>query len=392
MEAMVVRSQQTGGEQVAVGVDPSRNALQLAILAPHGTVSKRFPLVPASLHSIDALFGQGQAVQIGVENASCCGAVVLLHWLRQGYDVREVNPQVSKRLRECFTEAHADAHDAHGLALSVMFHPNLPKVRLTVATASWKRLSRLRARLVKAQTGLYNRLHSLLAESYGAVYKELFPKLKSGRALEFFQAFPTLDDALDDLAQVRMLVGEDKAALLEQAGRWGEDLCLETLRLEIRLTIQLLLSHRATIKALEEKMAELARADPEVERLKAVAGMGTILALTILGHSGHFSRFRNEDAYAAYCGLAPTIWQSGQSRVYAKRRRRYNRPLKQAFLQLALTQLRKNPDSRAYYQRKRREGKPHWIAITALARQLCKRVYKIMAEGAPARACSRSLT
>ena len=70
---------QTGGEQVAVGVDPSRNALQLTILAPHGTVSKRFPLTPASLRSIDALLGQGQGVRIGIEGAATCGALVLLH-------------------------------------------------------------------------------------------------------------------------------------------------------------------------------------------------------------------------------------------------------------------------------------------------------------------------
>ena len=375
---------QTGGEQVAVGVDPSRNALQLAILAPHGTVSKRFPLTPASLRSIDAMLGQGQGVRIGIEGAATCGALVLLHWLRQGYDIREVNPQISKRLRECFTEAHTDASDAQGLAWGVRFHPNLPQVRLTVITAAWKRLSRLRTRLVKAQTGLYNRLHSLLAESYGAVYKRLFPKLKSKRALEFFQAFPTLDEALNDLPQVRSLLGEEKAALLEEAGHWGEGVYLETLRLEIRLTIQLLFAHRAAIKGVEAKMAELSRADPQVERLRAVPGMGTTLALTILGHSGDFSRFRSHDAYAAYCGLAPAVWQSGQSRVYAKRRRRYSRPLRQAFLQLALTQLRLNPESRAYYERKRGEGKPHWVALTALARRLCKRVYKLMREETPA--------
>ena len=57
--------------------------------------------------------------------------------------------------------------------------------------------------------------------------------------------------------------------------------------------------------------------------------------------------------------------------------------MKQAFLQLALTQLRLNPESRAYYERKRREGKPHWVALIALARQLCKKVYKLMAEKAP---------
>jgi len=211
------------------------------------------------------------------------------------------------------------------------------------------------------------------------VYERLFPKLKSKRALEFFQGFPILDDALDNLPQVRSFLGEKEVALLEEAGCWGEDLYLKTLRLEICLVIQLLLAHRAAIKGVEAKMAELSRADPKlVERLRTVPGMGTNLALTILGHSGNFSRFDSSDAYAAYCGLAPALWQSGQRRVYAKRRRRYSRPLGQAFLQLALTQLRLNPESQAYYERKRREGKPHWIALIALAQRLCKRIYKMM--------------
>jgi len=63
--------------------------------------------------------------------------------------------------------------------------------------------------------------------------------------------------------------------------------------------IQLLLAHRAAIKGVEAKMAELSRADPEVERPRAIPGMGTNLALTILGHSGDFSRFDSSDAYAA---------------------------------------------------------------------------------------------
>jgi len=390
MKKNLMCRQQIGGEQVAVGVDPSRNALHLAMLAPHGTTIRRLPLVPDSLHSIDAFLRDAQEVRLGVENAASCGALVLLHWLSQGYDVREVNPQVSKRLRECFTEAHTDASDAQGLAWSVRFHPDLPKVRLTVTTAAWKRLARARARLVKTQTGLYNRLHAMLAESYGAAYKMLFPSLRSKKALAFFRDFPTLDDARGDLARVRTLLGEEKAALLEEVGQWGESLYLEVLRIEVRLTIHLLLTYRAAIKELERKMAELSRADPEVERLKTIPGMGTTLALTILGHCGHLSRFPKRDAFIAYCGLAPTIWQSGQSPVYTRRRRRYSRALKQAFLQLALTQLRVNPESRVYYERKRQEGKAHWTALIALARQLAKVVYKMMVEVPPS-TCSSHL-
>lgn len=378
MQTTQERKEQRQGEQVAVGVDPSRDTLQLAILAPQGLTEKRVPLVPASLSSIDAVLDGGQQVLLGVEGAGACGALTLIHWLSKGYDVREVNPHISKRLRECFTEAHTDASDAQGLAWSVRFHPDLPKVRLNANTAAWKRLSRARARLVKEQTGQYNRLHALLAESYGAVYKRLFRKLTSKAACAFFQEFPTVDDAVSDLSQVRDTLGEEKARVLQEAGTWGDSVYLEVLRLEIRLTIKMLLSYREAIKELERQAAELSRTDPGIGQVQKKAGVGTTLALTIIGHSGDFSRFRSQDAYAAYCGLAPTIWQSGSTSAYPRRRRRYSRPLKHAFLQLALTQVRVNPESRTYYNRKRREGKPHWVALTALARQLCKEVFKIM--------------
>jgi len=368
------------GEQMAVGVDPSRDSLQLAILAPRNTLAKRVPLIPASLRSIDALLKDHQDVKIGVEGASSCGISVLLHWLRQGYDVREVNPQVSKRMRECLTEAHTDTSDAQGLAWSVRFHPRLPKVRISSATATWKRLAQARARLVKAQTALYNQLHAYLGESYGAVYKGLFRSLTSKMALTFFDEFPSLNDAAADPERVVEQLGEKRTAKLLEAGIWEEGIYLDVLRTEISVTIRLLLTYREALRAIERKMKELRDADPQEERLRSMPGIGTALALTILGHSGSFSRFRSQDVYAAYCGLAPAVWQSGRSRVYTRRRKRYNRPLKQAFLQLALTQLRVNPESRVYYDRKREEGKPHWIALTALARQLSKVVYTMMIE------------
>ena len=53
----------------------------------------------------------------------------------------------------------------------------------------------------------------------------------------FFRDFPTLDDARGDLARVRTLLEEEKAALLEEVGQWGESLYLEVLRIEVRLTI-----------------------------------------------------------------------------------------------------------------------------------------------------------
>lgn len=320
-------------------------------------------------------------MRIGIENAASCGSLLLLYWLRRGYDLREVNPQISKRLRECLTESHTDLSDALGLAWSVSFHPDLPKVRFTQSTAAWKRLSAVRAQLIKAQTRYLNRLHVLLSESYGPLYKSLFARLKGKGALDFFLVFPTLDDTLADLLRIRDLLGEKRAVLLREAGGWRKSFYLEVLRFDVRLTIKLLQSYREAIKELEGKMVRSSQGDPEVEKLKTIPGMGANLALIILGYSGDFSRFPREDTYAAYCSLAPAIWQLGNSRTFTKPRKRFSRPLKQTFLQLAFTQLRVNPESRAYYQRKRKEGKAHWVALMALARQLSKVVFKMMTEG-----------
>lgn len=127
MKAIIAKSYPTEGEQVTVGVDPSRNALHLAILAPQGLREIRIPRMPSALSRIEEILGKGQGVQIGIEGAGSLGALVLWHWLGQGYDVREVNPQVSKRLRECFTEAHTDRTDAQGLAWSVRFIRIFPR-------------------------------------------------------------------------------------------------------------------------------------------------------------------------------------------------------------------------------------------------------------------------
>jgi transposase len=384
METVTCVAERTrSGEQVAVGVDPSRGSLQLAILAPHGTVEKRIRPTPASLDSVDELLGDGQ-VEIGVEGSCTLGPLVLLRWLRRGYDVREVNFQVSKRMRECLTEAHTDRTDAVGMAWTLKVHPRLPEVRMTPQTAAWKRLVQARDKLVRHRTALYNRLHALLSESYGGLYKGLFRELTTKKALRFFQEFPTLNEVhAAPAAQIRTAVGKEQAKELRQAGAWEEDVYLEVLRMEIRRTIELILTYDQAVQEMERRLEKLSRGDAQVERLVALGGVGTVTALKILGYSGEFSRFAGKDAYAGYCGLAPAPWQSGRGRERGKRRRRYHRGLKATFVQVALTWIRDDAESRAYYDRKRGEGKTHYEALKRLARIAAHRVYNAMAPGVP---------
>jgi transposase len=374
---------QTG--RVAVGIDPSRAALQIASLSPRGDErrERRVPLGPAAVEALEEVLG-GRAATIGFEGSHATGQLFLLELLARGHDVREVQPVVSKRFRQALSEDHTDRKDAAGLALLARWKADLPAVSFSEAQATCKRLTRLREEVVRDRTRYVNRLHAALSETYGAAYKTLFPDLLAKKALRFFAAHPTLNDALAAPEPVAAEVGANGWARLAQAGRWREGAYLDCLRLEVRTLA-------SQVLALKERAAELERAmaampvPPAVELLLTMPQVGLITALVIVGDTGDPARFGDMHRYVAYCGLAPVTHQSGAGGPAPKPRHRYNRHLKRAFLLLALAQVRWCPEARAYYDRKRAEGKRHWPALRCLARQLCRIAFRVLAQDRPYR-------
>jgi transposase len=386
--------EQTG--RVAVGIDPSRAALQIASLSPRGDErrERRIPLGPAAVEALEEIVGDRGAV-IAMEGSHATGQLFLLELLARRHDVREVQPVVSKRFRQALSEDHTDRKDASGLALLARWKADLPAVRLSEAQAVCKRVTRLREQLVRDRTRYVNRLHAGLSETYGAAYKALVADLLAKKALRFFARYPTLNDALDASSEVAALLGPAAVERLERAGRWREGAYLECLRAEVRALA-------AEVLALKDRVAELDRAlsalpqPPEISLLQTLPGVGLTTALTIAGETGDPTRFQDVHRYVAYCGLAPAMHQSGAGGPTPKPRHRFNRHLKRAFLLLALAQVRWQSEARAYYDRKRAEGKAHWAALRCLARQLCRIVFRMLSRGrpyqAPAASAATSLT
>jgi transposase len=67
--------------------------------------------------------------------------------------------------------------------------------------------------------------------------------------------------------------------------------------------------------------------------------------------------------------LVPAARDSGKRVGNHRRMRGGNKVLKHALYQSAFSSLRSAPESRAFYDRKRREGKRHTQALIALARR-----------------------
>jgi transposase len=101
------------------------------------------------------------------------------------------------------------------------------------------------------------------------------------------------------------------------------------------------------------------------------------LTAELIAEAGCLSRFRSADSLAAAAGIGPVLRQSGKVR-FLRRPTGGNKGLKRVFYQSAFCSLG-HPDSRAFYDRKRREGIRHHQAVLALARRRINVLWALLA-------------
>jgi transposase len=118
------------------------------------------------------------------------------------------------------------------------------------------------------------------------------------------------------------------------------------------------------------EIEEVFLAHPFGELLVSLPGIGPRTGARILAETGDGSRFTNGSKLASYAGLAPVTRQSGNSLKGEAKSRRGNHRLKNAMFLAAFASLR-SPESKAFYDRKRAEGKKHNAALICLARRRC---------------------
>ena len=126
---------------------------------------------------------------------------------------------------------------------------------------------------------------------------------------------------------------------------------------------------KGKIARLDRELAALLAIHPDAVLIQSLPGMGTVLAAEFIACVGNIQRFPSADALASAAGLAPVIRQSGRKAGW---RRTYggDKALKRVFYQGAFCAVcQKDPLSKAFYDRKRREGKHHTQALIALARR-----------------------
>jgi len=140
-----------------------------------------------------------------------------------------------------------------------------------------------------------------------------------------------------------------------------------------------ILDLKEEIKLLDKELEETGAKSPEVKRLNSIRGIGTKLSSRLIGEIGDIGRFDRESQLAVYCGVACIDDDSGKSKK-TKAVYKANKICQSTMITIAGCTIRYVPESRAYYEKKRAEGKDHNHALRCLARQLIKVIFKMLKE------------
>lgn len=138
----------------------------------------------------------------------------------------------------------------------------------------------------------------------------------------------------------------------------------------------------ALVAVAEARLDELGRADRRVRLLDSMPGLGPRTAEAVVAHLDDPKRFKSGKQVAAYGGLVPRQYQSGEDDRRGRITKRGPAVLRKLLVQCAWAMLRYNAWARAVFDRLSRGRARRKQAVVALARKVLVRCWAMLRDGA----------
>ena len=277
-----------------------------------------------------------------VEGANGVGRPLAQRLLESGEHVVDVPAKLAARVR-LFDTGHnrkTDAHDAHSIAMVAVRTKGLRVLQVDGELEALRMLVDRREALTRRRVQTVDRLQALLAELLPGQAKK---DITTGQAKRMLASVRPRDVA----GKTRRRIAAEELA--------------ELVAVEAKMK-------KATA---ELKAMVLARGS----HLMDLHGVGPVVAARVLADVGDVARFADRNRFASWTGTAPLDASSGEQNRH-RLSRAGNRRVNHVIHIAAITQLRLDTDGRAYYRRKRAEGKKPLEALRCLKRRISDAIYR----------------
>jgi transposase len=376
---------------LAVGIDVAKLIHWVVVVDGDGrqVLSRRCDNAPEAIEALidelDQLAVEQGPVTVAVDILGGIAAVLTTMLLDAGLNVVHTPGLLVNRSRRATRggERKSDPADARVIADQVRLRAGTDDLRrltpVTEPDAALRLLVSRRQDLVVDQTRRQARLHDLLTSINPGLERVIDPTTKTGLWLltRYVTANEIRHAGIDQLTEhmraiprlprhtvTKLLDAALSAAAAQRAQVAGEAVAAQIIR-ELAGEI---LAVQTRLTELHAQITEALDAHPDGALVRSLPGMGATLTAEFLAEAGGLQRFPTPGALASAAGLAPVLQQSGKMH-YLRRSYAGNRALKRIFYQSAFCALQHDELSRAYYDRKRKEGKRHHQALIALARR-----------------------
>ena len=385
--------------KIRVGIDVGSKTHQVGIAGPDGAILEEFTIAH-SQGGFRKFFDRVEhyrrkldlSVTVAMEGYNGHGRP--LDWLIQekGYRLYNVNNLKLARFKQIFPgAAKTDRLDTRKILELFHLKDHLPMAKDVLQQVpeappeneKLKRLSRRRRQLVNEKIRVVNRMQADLQ----AVCPELLAMTNDADNLWFLRFLSSRDD-LRKLSRMRREsllaipgIGKKYAGIIQAWQRQAKfspevEYVGPMIISDARRILELL----GQIAVLDEAMEPLAKESEIARRLSTVIGYGKTSVAELAGEIGTLARFRAEGSLALYLGMCPLDNQSGQFHG-TKSPRQVNRRAKAAMMSAVARHIDHVPESRAYYDKKRAEGKRHNQAVRALGRHLVRVMWAMIKQG-----------
>lgn len=387
---------------ICVGIDAASDKHDVCIMNQEGEIFKRIFTIHNNkteykklLNEIEAAkkFWNDSKVSIGIESTGVYSETLVNYLSKiEAYEIIYINPILTNMFQhsEVVHYAKTDKIDAKNICIFLsdkrkrLYTYTPPSYTILEMRSLGREMNHLNKQINKTVNRLTGMLHIVFPEFF-----QVFDKIKGATCLEYLRLYPTPDMI------VRKHSLDDVYNKLDGRGRKIDNLdnlinlAKETIGHFTKsdaISIRFLASQLQLLYSQKEEMID--RMDSLVienaMNLAWIPGMGPITACTIMGEIGDISNFHGADSLVAYAGINPMVYQSGKYEAkglsMSKKGSSY---LRNAIMIVSRLIILYDEKFKAYYEKKRAEGKTYNVAIGHVSNKLTRVIYHILKYNEP---------